>query len=575
MRAIIYGAGRRPAQPKPSRCRSGSRAILIGTAAVGEVQRFPPEGTGGASPDGDVRPGRRAVVGPRGVLPWRRRRAAAGPARRQRRRRGNGPVGRSSRPDPGLVIAPAQRFVWFAPVAPRMCFGEAIDVPSLLRRVVAPLAAVLLAAGLLAEPAFAATAPQVQSGHAVLIDASSGAVLWQRDAHRPTLVASTTKILTALVAQETWPPQALLTVPEAAEQVDGTRLGYQAGMRIRRRDLIGALLQVSANDAAETLAGNYPRGGRAGFIQAMQAKADALGCTDSTWRDPSGLEAPGHRVSAADLAIVGRALLGVPELAAVVGARELRYPWPNGRIQVVVNHNRFVSEGEDPGALGIKTGFTDAALHTIVAAQRRGGRTLIAVALGAPSALQDRDDVRAMFRFGFATPVSPRAEILGASAAKARAQATAAGAAAAGAPSQAGAAAALGTPRHALLRSLQASLLIAPVPLAVVAAVLMMVIGVMTVRSSGRGRSRARTGGATAPRPAQDEQAYGEAAPAPPDPGHSPAPASPELGYAEEPQVEPAYDEPDPPGSVPPSGIGWLDGEAWGPGGQVRTRGGG
>ncbi len=474
-----------------------------------------------------------------------------------------------------------------------MCFGEAIDVPSLLRRVVAPLAAVLLAAGLLAEPAFAATAPQVQSGHAVLIDAGSGAVLWQRDAHRPTLVASTTKILTALVAQETWPPQALLTVPEAAEQVDGTRLGYQAGMRIRRRDLIGALLQVSANDAAETLAGNYPRGGRAGFIQAMQAKADALGCTDSTWRDPSGLEAPGHRVSAADLAIVGRALLGVPELAAVVAQRELRYPWPNGRIQVVVNHNRFVSEGKDPGALGIKTGFTDAALHTIVAAQRRGGRTLIAVALGAPSAAEDRDDVRAMFRFGFATPASAGAEILGAKAAKAQATNAAAGAAAAGAPSQAGAAAALGTPRHALLRSLQASLLIAPVPLAVVAAVLMMVIGVMTVRSSGRGRSRARTGGATAPRPAQDapsygsswaaggerltpdEQAYGEAAPAPPDPGHSPAPASPELGYAEEPQVEPAYDEPDPPGSVPPSGIGWLDGEAWGPGGQVRTRGGG
>src|SRR6266540_3640645 len=546
MRAIIYGAGRRPAQPKPSRCRSGSRAILIGTAAVGEVQRFPPEGTGGASPDGDVRPGRRAVVGPRGVLPWRRRRAAAGPARRQRRRRGNGPVGRSSRPDPGLVIAPAQRFVWFAPVAPRMCFGEAIDVPSLLRRVVAPLAAVLLPAG--------------------LIDAGSGAVLWQRDAHRPTLVASTTKILTALVAQETWPPQALLTVPEAAEQVDGTRLGYQAGMRIRRRDLIGALLQVSANDAAETLAGNYPRGGRAGFIQAMQAKADALGCTDSTWRDPSGLEAPGHRVSAADLAIVGRALLGVPELAAVVGARELRYPWPNGRIQVVVNHNRFVSEGEDPGALGIKTGFTDAALHTIVAAQRRGGRTLIAVALGAPSALQDRDDVRAMFRFGFATPVSPRAEILGASAAKARAQATAAGApAAAGTAAQAGVAD-LGTPRHALLRSLQASLLIAPVPLAVVAAILMMVIGVMTVRSSG---GRARRAAAAARRPGQQEPYDRSVWSSPAEPQALDHQADGEPAAAPDPvrAGEPEYGQEEPPTSVPPSGIGWLDGEAWGPGG--------
>src|SRR6266545_4675495 len=568
MRAIAYGAAWMSAHPKPGGCRSGSRAILIRTAAAGEGVAFPPEGAGGASPDGDVRPGRRAVVAPRGVHPARRRRAVAGLGRRRRRRRGAWPARGPSHPRTRGVGARARRFVWFAPVAPRMGFGEAIDVPSLLRRVVAPLAAALLAAGLAAEPAFATATPTVRSRHAVLIDASSGAVLWQRDAHKPTLVASTTKILTALVAQETWPPQAVLTVPEAAERVDGTRLGYQAGMRLRRRDLIGSLLQVSANDAAETLAANYPRGGRAGFIRAMQAKADALGCTDSIWRDPSGLEAPGHRVSAADLAIVGRALLGVPELAAVVAQRELRYPWPNGRVQVVVNHNRFVSEGKDPGALGIKTGFTDAALHTIVAAQRRGGRTLIAVALGAPSAAQDREDVRAMFRFGFVVPARPGAEILGAKAAIAQAATAAAGAAAQGTPSQAGATAALGTPRHALLRSLQAGLLIAPVPLAVIAAVLMMVIGVMTVRGSRRGRSRARVASATAPAPGEDAPPYpgqggAEASPAFPGPEPKGAPAFLEPGYADEARAEPA-DEPDPSASVPPSGIGWLDGEAWG-----------
>jgi D-alanyl-D-alanine carboxypeptidase (penicillin-binding protein 5/6) len=381
-------------------------------------------------------------------------------------------------------------------------------VPTLLRRVVAPLAAALLAIGLVGERAGATPAPRVRSRNAVLMDASTGAVLWQRDAHRPTLVASTTKILTAIVAQETWPPQALLTVPEAAERVDGTRFGYQKGMRIRRRDLLGVLLLVSANDAAETLAANYPRGGRAGFIRAMQAKADALGCTDSTWRDPSGLEAPGHRVSAADLAVVGRALLGVPELAALASRRELRYPWPNGRIQVVVNHNRFVAEGEDPGALGIKTGFTYAAMHTIVAAQRRGGRTLIAVALGARSAYQARDDVRAMFRFGFATAARPGAEVLGAAAAKAQVgeAATVAGARSAATPSQAGTAAALDQPRHAL-RAARASVLVAPVPLTVVAATVLMVVGVVTVRSGRARRSRA----AAARRSHQDEP-YGDRA---------------------------------------------------------------
>jgi D-alanyl-D-alanine carboxypeptidase (penicillin-binding protein 5/6) len=454
-------------------------------------------------------------------------------------------------------------------------------VPSFLRRVIAPLAAALLAAGLVGEPAVAAPAPRVQSRNAVLIEAGTGAVLWQRDAHRPTLVASTTKILTAIVAQETWPPQALLTVPEAAERVDGTRFGYQAGMRIRRRDLIRSLLQVSANDAAETLAGDYPRGGRAGFIRAMQAKADALGCTDSTWRDPSGLEAPGHRVSAADLAIVGRALLGVPELADLVRQRDLRYPWPSGRIQVVVNHNRFVSEGQDPGALGIKTGFTDAARHTIVAAQRRGGRTLIAVALGAPSALADREDVRAMFRFGFATAPRPGAEILGASPAKAQLGAAAvATAPAGGAPSQAGAAATLGTPRHALLRAIHATLLVAPVPLAVVAAVVLMVVGVMTVRSGRAGRSRAaaastRRSGQDEPwagwatgEPVPDGNAFGEAAAAG-DQGRMEVPASPELADAGEELAQ----EQDPPASVPPSGIGWLDGEAWKPSTRRSSKG--
>jgi serine-type D-Ala-D-Ala carboxypeptidase (penicillin-binding protein 5/6) len=368
-------------------------------------------------------------------------------------------------------------------------------VASLLRRIVAPLAVALLAAGLAGGPAVAAPAPpRIESKQAVLVEASTGAVLWQRDAHRPTLVASTTKILTALVAQETWQAAKILTVPIAAERVDGTRLGYQTGMRVRRGDLVAALLQISANDAAETLAAAHP-GGRAGFIRAMQAKADALGCTDSTWRDPSGLDAPGHRASAADLAILGRALLAVPELAAIVRQPSIRYRWPNGRVQYISGHNRFVSDGEDPGALGIKTGFTGAAQHTIVAAQRRGGRTLIAVALCAPSAAKDRDDVRAMFRYGFATTAKIGAELLGVSAASSNLGSATAPEAASPSPSaQPGGAAVAAIPRGGLLHRIQARLLVAPIRLAAVVAVVLLLIGMITVRSSGRAaRSRRRS----------------------------------------------------------------------------------
>jgi serine-type D-Ala-D-Ala carboxypeptidase (penicillin-binding protein 5/6) len=272
------------------------------------------------------------------------------------------------------------------------------------------LAVLGLLACLTATPAAAApTAPRVGARTAVVMDAS-GAVLWQRSAHRPVLIASTTKILTALVASETYPADRRFRVPLAAERVDGTRFGYKTGWRIGRRQLLTTLLLVSANDAAETLAAAYPQGGRAGFIRAMQAKADALGCTDSTWRDPSGLEAAGHRGSAADLAILGKALLAQPELAKLVGSRSVGYRWPDGHVTVLGNHNHFVGFGRDPGALGIKTGYTLKAHSTVVAAQRRGGRTLIAVALGSDDMY---DDVRSLLAYGFKVRPSPDAEMLG------------------------------------------------------------------------------------------------------------------------------------------------------------------
>lgn len=252
--------------------------------------------------------------------------------------------------------------------------------------------------------------PRVEARAAVVMDAATGAVLWQRQAHRPVLVASTTKVLTAIVAYDSYPAGKVLRIPEAAERVDGTRFGYRTGWLIRRDQLLTTLLLVSANDAAETLAAAWPRGGRAGFLRAMQAKAEELGCTDSTWRDPSGLDAPGHRASAADLAILGRALLERPVLAKLVGSRGVPYRWPGGRRTVLGNHNHFVGWGRDPGALGVKTGYTTKAGSTIVAAQRRGGRTLVAVVLGTQRMY---DDVRALFGYGFKVKPKVDAEVLG------------------------------------------------------------------------------------------------------------------------------------------------------------------
>jgi serine-type D-Ala-D-Ala carboxypeptidase (penicillin-binding protein 5/6) len=338
----------------------------------------------------------------------------------------------------------------------------------------------LLLAGTPIPAAAAPPAPRVQARTGVLMDAASGAVLWQRHAHEPVLVASTTKILTALVASDAYPSGKVFTVPRAAEEVDGTRLGYRTGMRVSRHGLLATLLLVSANDAAETLAAAYPHGGRAGFLRAMRAEAAALGCTDSTWRDPSGLDAPGHRASAADLAVLGRALLARPELAALVGSRSVRYRWPGGHVQWLTNHNHFVSQGRDPGALGIKTGYTVDARSTIVAAQRRGGRVLVAVALGSDDMY---GDVRSMFAYGFG--VRPRAggEVLGV-----RPRSATGGAASTAASPRVGRLA----PNNAapLLRRLTRRLLTTPLPLAAAAGVGLFALGLVALvgqRRLGRG----------------------------------------------------------------------------------------
>jgi serine-type D-Ala-D-Ala carboxypeptidase (penicillin-binding protein 5/6) len=259
-------------------------------------------------------------------------------------------------------------------------------------------------------PALAAAGPPaIPAKAALLADAASGAVLWQRNAHRPVLVASTTKMLTALVAEESFLPTERLVVPDAAERVDGTRFGFKRGMRIARDTLLATLLLTSANDAAEVLARNYRNGGRGGFLAAMQARCAQLGCTDSTWRDPAGLDAPGHKASAADLAIVARALLARPLLANLVGRQHLAIRW-NGRSQVLTNHNKLVRFDTAKGMIGVKTGYTSKSGHTLVAAQQRHGRTLIAVVLGSKSYY---DDARKLLAWGFGVPVPAGAELLG------------------------------------------------------------------------------------------------------------------------------------------------------------------
>jgi D-alanyl-D-alanine carboxypeptidase (penicillin-binding protein 5/6) len=254
-----------------------------------------------------------------------------------------------------------------------------------------------------------APAPEITAAAGVLIDATTAQVIWEHNAHEPVNVASTTKMLTALVAEDAYASGESLTVPEEAPLVDGSRIGLETGQEFARDDLLAALLLASGNDVAEVFAANYPDG-REAFLGAMQTTCELLGCTDSTWRDPAGLDAPGHLASAADLAIVGRALLTRPLLAEYVAAPTWEFTWPDGRVQVISNGNKMVRLGDDPGTVGLKTGFTTVSGHTLAAAQRRGDRTLIAVVLDTPDHYAA---ARELFDYGFAAEVPADAEVLG------------------------------------------------------------------------------------------------------------------------------------------------------------------
>jgi D-alanyl-D-alanine carboxypeptidase len=176
----------------------------------------------------------------------------------------------------------------------------------------------------------------------------------------------------------------------------------QRGQKLTVEQALKALMIVSANDLAVMLAeaagGSVPR-----FARAMDAESRAMGLRGSSWRNPNGLDAPGHRSTAFDLAILARAVLGDPWLAKVVRKRHAAFVTPSGRRHTLTTRSRFLLAYR--GAVGVKTGFTDDAGHCLAAAATRGGRTLIAVVLHSPD---NAADAGKMLDWGFGRGRSAR-----------------------------------------------------------------------------------------------------------------------------------------------------------------------
>ncbi len=240
---------------------------------------------------------------------------------------------------------------------------------------------------------------------ALLLDAESGTVIYEHNARTRLPMASTTKIMTALVVMDLLSPDAAICIDKAAIGIEGSSIYLYEGEWLTVRQLLMGLLLESANDAAVALA-IACCGSVDAFAEKMNQKAAALGLSDTHFENPHGLDGETHYTTAYDLALISAAALADPVLREIMSTRRAVIPLcdmqsPDQKMQemqttqdalpvgsrVLLNHNKMLRYYD--GAIGVKTGYTQRSGRCLVSAAERDGLTLIAVTLNAPDDWSD------------------------------------------------------------------------------------------------------------------------------------------------------------------------------------------
>lgn len=252
-------------------------------------------------------------------------------------------------------------------------------------------------------PVARAAGPEVSAQSAVVLTADTGTVLFEKDGHTPRPVASTTKIMTALLALEAAQEQGdpLVDITQEMVAVEGSSMGLQAGDSISLTGLAAGMLLASGNDAANAAA-LYLDGSLESFAARMNQRAAALGMEDTHFVTPSGLDGEdaqglGHLSTAYDMALLARAALENQAFRQLCSSPSLavEFAEPVKRV-AYTNHNKLLTQYQ--GCVGVKTGFTKEAGRCLVSAAERDGALLIAVTLNAPN---DWEDHTALLDYGF------------------------------------------------------------------------------------------------------------------------------------------------------------------------------
>lgn len=219
----------------------------------------------------------------------------------------------------------------------------------------------------------------LQAGYAVLMDGTNGRVLYEKNGYEKAPMASTTKIMTLIVALENGNGEDLVTVSSNAARQPDVKLHIQTGEQYRLKDLLYSMILESHNDSAVAIA-EHIGGSVEGFAKMMNDKAKQLGAYDTNFVTPNGLDAKKHYTTARDLALIARYCLSNRQFCEMIQTRTYQFhEQTKGRSLTVNNKNRFLDLYE--GAIGIKTGFTGKAGYCFVGGIEKEGKKLISVVL--------------------------------------------------------------------------------------------------------------------------------------------------------------------------------------------------
>ena len=246
----------------------------------------------------------------------------------------------------------------------------------------------------------AAGEPKILADSAILVEASTGRIIWEKNSDTYREPASMTKMLTCILAMEKLDPNKEITMGYDAVTAEDNTLNWSTGDSVSAKEMITAVMLVSENGGAIALAqavsGNVLR-----FADLMNDKAKQIGCTHSNFENPNGLPDPNHYSTAKDMARIAVYCMKNPEFREIVDTKRtsIRWIYPKEKWSELNNTNELL--GKYKGANGIKTGWTRAAGGCLTASARRGEVELIAVIMHSPDHDTRFDDATALFNYGF------------------------------------------------------------------------------------------------------------------------------------------------------------------------------